>query len=200
MKIELDIIDFGGGNVGSLKRCFDRLGVTYEIRSGANPPEGDRPLVLPGVGSFGAVMRSLKSSGLDVRIKELISEGTSFLGICVGMQVLFEGSQESANEVGLGIMPGQVVRFNARKVPQIGWNEIHSRAANWESGYAYFVNSYCVESAPPQMVLYEADYEQTFCAGLQSGNITAFQFHPEKSGRYGAALLSKWVKDVTSSN
>ncbi|HEY9790657.1 MAG TPA: imidazole glycerol phosphate synthase subunit HisH [Candidatus Obscuribacterales bacterium] len=196
MKAEVDLVDIGGGNIGSISRCLERLNVRYRKSDAANPPDGSRPLVVPGVGAFGAVMQSLRASELDKRLVELVGAGTPYLGICVGMQILFDGSEESTASPGLSLVPGKVVRFRHPKVPQIGWNKLTSLSKQWQPGYAYFVNSYFPVPDNAGDTLYEANYGGSFCAAIRRGNVTAFQFHPEKSGAFGESLLTRWVENV----
>jgi glutamine amidotransferase len=196
MKAEVDIVEFNGGNVGSVQRCMERLEIGYRTVSARNLPDGSRPLVVPGVGSFGGVMSSLKQDGLDEVISSLVKSGTPYIGICVGMQILFESSEESPEVQGLGLLKGKVVRFVTGKVPLIGWNEIQASQDNFENGYVYFVNSYFPKPADESAVLYSSDYSGPFCAAVRSGNITGFQFHPEKSGTFGNALLKRTVEDA----
>lgn len=192
----VDVIDAAGGNVGSLCRALERLGVEYRRVNGSNRNLGERPIILPGVGAFGAVMDNLSSSQLVNPIKEAIARGVPFLGICVGLQVLFESSEESPGVAGLSILPGKVVRFTEGKIPQIGWNSVRSTSSDWPSGYVYFVNSYFAQPLQPDAVLFESEYFQRFCAAVKKDNITAFQFHPEKSGDYGMSLLKKWIANA----
>ena len=131
-------------------------------------------------------MHALQQRGLDRRLSHILSQKTPFLGICVGMQILLQESEESPGVAGLGLIPGKVVRFRAPKVPQIGWNRI-------EGGFVYFVNSYYARLKDPRHLWYEADYHGPFCAALRHENISAFQFHPEKSGEYGQRLLHEWL-------
>lgn len=194
---EVELVDVGGGNVGSVRRCLHRLGVTYKDVGADNLPGGGKPLILPGVGAFGTVMASLRRNGLEERIKQLIAEGTPLLGVCVGMQVLFDGSEEAPGVSGLSLVPGKVVRFTEGKVPQIGWNHVEAKQPGWQSGYAYFVNSFYCNPDNDDVVLYEAEYGVPFCAALSMGNITAFQFHPEKSGQFGASLIARWIASVS---
>lgn len=197
MKTEIDLVDIGGGNIGSISRCLERLKVNFHRVDAQSPPDGSRPLLVPGVGAFGAVIDCLRQSQLDGKLVALVKAGTPYLGICIGLQILFEGSQESPGTPGLSLVPGQVVRFQHAKVPQIGWNKLRSRNSDWPSGYAYFVNSYYPAPAQAQATLYEADYGGSFCAAIKTGNITAFQFHPEKSGPFGSELLSRWLASVS---
>jgi imidazole glycerol phosphate synthase glutamine amidotransferase subunit len=197
MVAEVDLVDIGGGNRGSVMRLMRRLDLKFRAVGPENPPDGTRPIVLPGVGSFGAVMAHVCRSGLDQIICDLVRAGTPYLGICVGLQALFDESDESPGVPGLGILAGRVKRFSAGKVPQIGWNLISDHSGRgWESGYAYFVNSYFVQPQSREAVLYEADYFERFCAGVLIGNIAGFQFHPEKSGQFGELLMKKWLASV----
>lgn len=215
MKAEIDLVDIGGGNIGSVSRCLKRLGVSFRQVDAANPPDGTRPLIVPGVGAFGPVMDSLRQSGLDKLLVDLVRAGTPYLGICVGMQVLFDGSEESPESRGLGLIPGHVVRFRTGKVPQIGWNEIAAKGAyvqetattdrctpramhgKGDGGFVYFVNSFYAHPEDGDCVMYSSNYGGEFCAAVSSGNITGFQFHPEKSGPFGETLIQRWIDNVS---
>jgi imidazoleglycerol phosphate synthase glutamine amidotransferase subunit HisH len=233
----IELVDIGGGNLGSIKRCLERLNVRFRIADEGSLPTGEHPLIAPGVGAFGPVMSHLQKAKLDQRLIAVAKSGAPFLGICVGLQILFEGSEEAKGVPGLGLLPGQIVRFTEGKVPQIGWNQIlkavHGkpiRNENWQmpinrldsplvnagepaspksvtsgltltadelsSGYVYFVNSYYPKPAIEEHVLFYANYYVHFCAAVQWQNITAFQFHPEKSGKYGQQLLERWLADA----
>ncbi|MHC4662039.1 MAG: imidazole glycerol phosphate synthase subunit HisH [Planctomycetota bacterium] len=189
----LDLVNVGG-NIGSITRCLRRLGVGFrQVRNG-NELDGRSPIVLPGVGSFGAVMKNLETAGMVEKLRSSIGSGIPLLGICVGMQVLFEKSEESPGTAGLGVIEGEVVRFRKGKVPQIGWNRIEPKVdSGYESGYVYFVNSYYPEPENEEAVLYGSDYNGPFCAGVKTKNITAYQFHPEKSGKFGHGLIRRWL-------
>ncbi|MGH9550998.1 MAG: imidazole glycerol phosphate synthase subunit HisH, partial [Terriglobales bacterium] len=150
-------------------------------------------IVLPGVGAFGAVMDRLRRNGMDERIKDLAKRGVPLLGICVGLQVLFDESEESQGVPGLSLLPGRVVRFTEGKVPQIGWNRISSARNGADSGFVYFVNSYYPQPENADVISYTADYFGQFCAAVEKDNVTAFQFHPEKSGIFGQSLLRRWI-------
>lgn len=197
-ELELELVDYGGGNLGSLRRCLQRLEVPFREVDSDRPPSGQHPVVLPGVGAFGAVVRGLRRGGLDQRLIEVIRAGTPFLGICVGLQVLFESSQEDRDERGLGLLQGTVARFDADKVPQIGWNRVAPGPAGdgWPEGHVYFVNSYHALPADPAIELYHSHYGGRFCAAVKRANITAFQFHPEKSGPFGHELVARWLREV----
>ncbi len=198
MTIEVDLVTSAGGNIGSVSRCLDRLEVAYNLLGSTNPPSGNRPIVLPGVGAFGTVMQSLGENNLSSHLKDLIDAGTPFLGVCVGMQVLFDDSEEAPGVPGLGIIPGSVRRYLKGKVPQIGWNKIEPAGNHdWEEGFVYFVNSYYPKPKSESVTLYQSDYYGPFCAAVKTGNITAFQFHPEKSGVLGQRLIQRWLDDVS---
>ena len=194
---EVDVLDFGGGNISSLLRCLKRLDISYRIHTGESQPDGSRPLMLPGVGAFGAVMDALQKRELDQSVKALTAKDVPLLGVCVGLQILFEGSEESPGKAGLGLMPGKVVKLGAKKVPQIGWNHVEETSEGpLSEGYVYFVNSYVAQPDNPEHIWYKADYEGEFCAAVRHKNIAAFQFHPEKSGQFGHDLIFQWCKTV----
>jgi imidazole glycerol phosphate synthase glutamine amidotransferase subunit len=196
--LSLEVIDYGGGNVGSALRSLQRLGVDYRLVGGENPmPTGDKPLFFPGVGAFGAAMAQLKARGLDERLQSMLKQGTPYLGICIGLQVLFEGSEEAPSQAGLGILPGQVVKFTQGKIPQIGWNHLQAQQAGWPEGHVYFVNSYYPQLRDPADCLYDAMYYQPFTAAIRQGRLIAFQFHPEKSGPFGQRLLAQALKEIS---
>jgi imidazole glycerol-phosphate synthase subunit HisH len=188
----IDLIDYGGGNTGSIVRALERLGAKHAFVSSPEKLSGRNPIILPGVGTFGAVMKSIEP--VKMPLIKAIETGTPFLGICVGLQILFEESAESPGVPGLGILKGRVVRFKNGKVPQIGWNRIEPAACSgFEPGHVYFVNSYYSVPADQKDVLYTADYFGLFCAAVRRRNVTAFQFHPEKSGEFGHSLMRRWL-------
>jgi imidazole glycerol phosphate synthase glutamine amidotransferase subunit len=198
MTIEVDLVTSAGGNICSVSRCLDRLQVSYRLMGSTNPPDGNRPIVLPGVGAFGTVMQSLEQNNFAAQLRQLIKVGTPFLGICVGMQVLFDSSEEAPGVPGLGIIPGSVCKYTKGKVPQIGWNKIEpADGRDWEEGFVYFVNSYYPRPESESDTLYSSDYFGPFCAAVKTDNITAFQFHPEKSGEMGQRLIQRWLADVS---
>lgn len=194
----IDVIDYGGGNLGSVTRCLDRLEAAYQITGSDNPPQGNHPLLFPGVGAFGAAMANLNQSGMADRIRSLVKSGTPYLGICIGLQVLFDSSEEAPGISGLGLLPGKVVQFKQGKVPQVGWNWVEAQQTGWPSGYVYFVNSFYPQPESPQAALYHANYHGTFTAAVKQDHITAFQFHPEKSDLFGQSLIERWLHDVAN--
>lgn len=198
MKTEVDLVSIGGGNIGSVRRMLERLDIKIFDVGPDKLPQGERALVLPGVGSFGAVMKTLNKSKLSRLISKLVWDGTPYLGICVGMQILFDSSEESPDEEGLGIIAGKVERFKKGKVPQIGWNQINlqNKESKWaENGFVYFVNSYHAVPEEQEDILYSADYHDSFCAAIKKEHITGFQFHPEKSGQFGEEIMQRWISD-----
>ena len=189
----VNLIDYGGGNMGSISRCLNRLDIPFQLATRGSELQKSRPIILPGVGNFGAVMNRLRERELDAAIRDAVLRGTPFLGICVGMQLLFESSEESPLAQGLRLVEGRVKKYNCPKVPQIGWNRLEPKKDNYETGYAYFVNSYYAVPADPSVIMYEAEYGNSFCAAVEKGNITAFQFHPEKSYKFGHGLIRRWA-------
>ena len=193
----LQLIGMIGGNLGSVQRAFDRLSVPYRLITDASQLTDQTPIVLPGVGAFGAVMHQLRQHQLAEPICRFVQMGTPYLGICLGQQILFDYSEETPDVPGLGLLPGQVVKFNAAttslKIPQIGWNRLTPQQPGWAAGEVYFVNSFIAQPQNPQQTLYTADYGGPFCAAVKAGHIMGFQFHPEKSGAFGQKLLKQAV-------
>lgn len=196
------LLDYGAGNVRSVRNAIRKLGhVVEDVRSAEDIIKAEK-LIFPGVGSFGLVMNRLQESGYIEPLRQRIAENKPFLGICVAMQALFEGSEESPGVPGLGVIPGQIVRFPQRElsVPQIGWNGIKlQKASELLQGYGdeklYFVHSYHapVEKQSREWVLSLTDYGHEFVSAVERGNIAAFQFHPEKSGTAGLNILSNFL-------
>lgn len=199
-ELPITLIDAGSGNVASVRRAFARLGITLRNVTRADELRAGEPIVLPGVGAFGGFMQALDERGFRQGVINAVNAGTPVLGICVGLQVLFEASDEFGTPTpGLGLIQGHIRRFpeQGEKIPQIGWNLIRPLQAGWPEGEVYFVNSFYGAPNDDACWLYEAQYAGTrFCAGLKKANLTAFQFHPEKSGPFGHELLSRWVQGV----
>jgi imidazole glycerol phosphate synthase glutamine amidotransferase subunit len=200
---QVDVIDYGGGNIGSMLATLDRLNIPYQLRAGGTEenafPTGENPIILPGVGAFSALMQALHTRGHTAVLKQLVQEQkVPLLSVCVGLQVLFERSEEATSGCeGLGFFKGKVVKFQQGKVPQIGWNYVHAKQMGWPEGYVYYVNSYYAIPEDPTVLLYESIYNGVnFCGAIAKENITAFQFHPEKSGELGQSLIEQWWKQV----
>lgn len=201
----ITIIDYGIGNLGSLGNMFDALLVPYAISG--NPVDIFRAtaLLLPGVGSAGEGMRNLKNQKLDTVLKEKITKNTPFLGICLGMQLLFESSSEM-NTLGLGILSGTVEKFmRAPKIPQIGWNEVmypRKKKSNilWknipEKSEFYFVNSYYCKPNDTSMITGQTEYGELFTSVISINSIVATQFHPEKSGAIGMQFIKNYLEAI----
>ncbi len=208
---EVAVVDFGLGNLFSVKRACEQVGLAAEITSDKGRISSARALILPGVGSYGEAMEHLERLDLIGPIKDFAASGKPLLGICLGLQLLLSESREFGRHKGLGLIEGEVVPFEnpkgARgrlKVPQVCWNRIFpaSGADNgaWSGGllkgivpgeYFYFVHSFYARPENPEMILSETDYGGIrFCSAVRLGNITAFQFHPERSGPRGLAVYS----------
>jgi glutamine amidotransferase len=196
------VIDYGAGNLRSVRNALTHLGADVIT---LDTPEGlDRAdkIVLPGVGAFGAGMAALRSAGFEGPLKEAVAAGVPLIGICLGMQYLFESSDEMGLHRGLGLLPGRVTRFPADgpKVPHIGWNQLHIRRdhpllAGIEDGaYAYFVHSYYVHAGEPDDVLATTDYGIEVAAVVARGNLFGIQPHPEKSQAVGLRILRNFVE------
>jgi len=198
------IVDYGLGNLRSVQKGFARVGFDAEITDDPRALEKADGVVLPGVGAFGDCYNGLADRGLVEPVKVAVLSGRPFLGICVGLQLLFDGSEESPESPGLGLIPGRVVRFpDARqtglKVPHMGWNRLMPvpgrenpllGGAGPEDGpYAYFVHSYYAQPEDDSVVLARCEYGKPFAAMVGRGNLFAVQFHPEKSQTDGLAIL-----------
>ena len=189
------IIDYGAGNLKSVKNALDYLNVGSRITDKASDILKADRLILPGDGSFGYAMKNLKKKNLVKSIKQFIAEGKPFLGICLGLQILFEESEESPEVKGLGVFKGKVVKFRKGKVPQTGWNKIIPKKKNiFKEDFMYFVNSYYVVPKDDSIIAAMSDYNGNFASAIQSNNVTAMQFHPEKSGKAGIELIKRWLK------
>ncbi|WP_306547083.1 imidazole glycerol phosphate synthase subunit HisF [Desulfobulbus sp.] len=196
----ITLLDYGAGNVRSVVNAIERLGETVTlVNSGADIDRAER-LVFPGVGNFGALMRTLREKQLREPLVRYLHSGKPFFGICVALQALFESSEEAPEEPGLGILPGRVQRFTTElAIPHIGWNGLKARQAsplfNGLQGNEkfYFVHSYHVAPTTTDDILTTTDYGYEFVSSIQRGNMIATQFHPEKSGRAGLKLLENFL-------
>ncbi len=204
--MKVAIIDYGMGNLRSVEKAFHKVGVPGAfVTDDPRAVEGADKAVLPGDGAFDSTMHSLRRSGVDQIALEFIASGRPFLGICVGMQALLTSSEEGEPGVlGLNVVPGRVRRFpadHALKVPQIGWNNLAFTPGSplgadlpGESPMAYFLHSYyCVPDDPADWAA-TTDYGVSYCAALHRGNVWATQFHPEKSGPGGLAILRNFSR------
>ncbi len=190
------IIDYGMGNLRSVQKAFEHIGVSAEITSDATVLARADGAVLPGVGAFADCIKNLTETGLVPTIREFVASGRPFLGICLGLQLLFDSSVEGGQYEGLGLLPGQVVSLpRDRKVPHMGWNSLKILQTEPlfmglpEEAYVYFVHSYHAAPADPSILSATTDYGIPVTAAVQRGNLFATQFHPEKSGDVGMQIL-----------
>lgn len=205
MTAPLYIIDYGSGNLRSVQKAFEHVGVEAEIGSDIGRMRDACALVLPGVGAFGAAMGQLERRGLPEVIRERVEAGVPFLGVCLGLQLLFEKSEESPQVAGLGLMQGDVRLLPVElKVPHIGWNTIEiAKVSPVLEGIAngsafYFVHSYVVVPCRPSDVLTFTEYGVGFVSGVERDNVVAFQFHPEKSSTLGLEIYRNFARGLGS--
>lgn len=196
------IIDYNAGNLKSVEKALLYLGEECEITRDFHMIEAADKIILPGVGAFGDAMEQLKKYELDKVIHEVANKGTPFLGICLGLQLLFEGSDESQGIEGLHILDGQILRIEEQpglKIPHIGWNSLHLQNDGRlfegieDEAYVYFVHSYYLKAADEYIVKATTSYSTTIHASVEQGNVFACQFHPEKSGTVGLSILSNFA-------
>ncbi len=193
---EVLIVPTGTANIASVMAAFRRLGATPRVAADPAAVRSASHVMLPGVGSFGASMSRLAEHGLDAALVERIAAGRPTIAICVGHQLLFEASEESPGVRGLGVIGASLGRYPPGvRVPQFGWNEVLAgdESLLLEGGFAYFANSYRALAAPGWRVA-TAEHGGRFVAGVERGNVIGCQFHPELSGPYGAALLSRFLE------
>jgi imidazole glycerol-phosphate synthase subunit HisH len=193
------VVDYGGGNLGSLVSALGRRGATFVVTEDPAEVERASAAILPGDGAFGATMDALQARGLDRAVRETIAAGKPFLGICVGMQLLYEGSDEFGDHLGLSALAGRVTRFErAPRVPHVGWNKLELlRDHPFVQGlppdsYAYFLHSY--RAPVGDDTLAASEHGERFAAIVARDNLMATQFHPEKSQRTGALLLDNFIR------
>ena len=198
------IIDYGVGNLRSVEKAFAATGCEAIVSGDESVLRKAERLVLPGVGAFAACMKALKERGFDGLVKERVSEGTPLLGVCVGMQMLFDESEEFGSTRGLGLLRGSVRRFTGELVvPHIGWNRIqqtrtHELFAGVEEGsFCYFVHSFYCEPVDESVVMGETEYGVRYASVVADGNVCGVQFHPEKSQDVGLRMLRNFATDNT---
>jgi imidazole glycerol phosphate synthase glutamine amidotransferase subunit len=194
--MKIGIIDYKSGNLKSIENMLKHLGQQYFVASTPEQIQSADKLIFPGQGHFEQATNALKQSGLIDGIKNSIAEGKPFLGICLGLQILFEKSEEAPDVYGLGVLEGDVLKFQQGKIPQIGWNQIKTTSNNsiLEDEHYYFVNSYYVKPKDEQIVSSYCNYHMDFAASVEKKNLIAVQFHPEKSGEAGIRVFEKWLK------
>ena len=198
------VIDYGVGNLFSVEKALLYAGAAVEVTHDAEKIAAAEKLVLPGVGAFGDCMKRLEATGLIPVIRREIEGGTPLLGICVGLQILFEGSDESPGVHGLGIFSGRVRRIQAPqlKIPHMGWNSLTFGERRGEidlfqgipaGAYVYFVHSYHAAPEASEIITAQTTYGECVTAAVAKDNVQAVQFHPEKSGMVGSAILKNFV-------
>lgn len=198
------VIDYGVGNLFSVEKALLYAGAAVEVTHDAEKIAAAEKLVLPGVGAFGDCMKRLEATGLIPVIRREIEGGTPLLGICVGLQILFEGSDESPGVHGLGIFSGRVRRIQAPqlKIPHMGWNSLTFGERRGEidlfqgipaGAYVYFVHSYHAAPEASEIITAQTTYGECVTAAVAKDNVQAVQFHPEKSGAVGSAILKNFV-------
>jgi imidazole glycerol-phosphate synthase subunit HisH len=199
--LRVAVIDYDAGNTLSVTRALEKVGARVDLTPDPERVARAEAVVLPGVGAFGDCVRKLEERGMDGACRGAIADGKPFLGVCVGLQVLFEGSEESSGIGGLGVLPGMVVRFEAGdlKVPHMGWNQLdvareHPIFEGLDGEAFYFVHSYYPDPAERGDVLATAEYGARFCAAAGRENFAAVQFHPEKSSRAGLELYENFLR------
>lgn len=196
------IIDYGVGNLRSVEKAFEATGCEASISSDESFLRRAERLVLPGVGAFAACMRGLEERGFDRLVRERASAGTPLLGVCVGMQLLFEESEEFGATSGLGLLRGRVRKFDGELVvPQVGWNRIHQKRPHAlfegvaNGAFCYFVHSFYCEPGDDAVVAGETEYGRRYASVVADKNICGVQFHPEKSQEVGLRMLKNFATD-----
>lgn len=201
----ITIINYGAGNLFSVEKAFAALGAEVRVSSRSEDILSSDQVVLPGVGAFGDCMKQLKASGLIPAIKESIAHEVPLLGICVGLQILFEGSDESSGVEGLNLLRGHVHKISAphEKIPHMGWNALDISEHHRETGlfrgvspysYVYFVHSYHAIPDDVSVISSTCFYGENITASISAGNIMATQFHPEKSGDIGLRIIHNFIR------
>lgn len=197
------IIDYDAGNIKSVEKALLLLGQEVVITGGREEILKADKVILPGVGAFGDAMANLRKTGLDQVIREVTGKGTPFLGICLGLQLLFERSGEAPGVEGLGILKGEILRIpdsEGLKIPHMGWNSLHLENDGRlfrgisEGAYVYFVHSYYLKAADEGIVKASTEYSTHIHASVEKDNVFACQFHPEKSSDVGIQILRNFVE------
>jgi glutamine amidotransferase len=216
----ITIVDYGMGNLRSVSKAFEHIGADVTVTNAKEKIRSASALVVPGVGAFGDCIKNLNQAGLLDEIKNFIKSGKPYLGLCLGMQILFESSEEAPGVPGLGIIAGTVKKFSSSlglKIPHMGWNQIKVKSdpprrsetsPEWsgkpksksilsenipDDAYVYFVHSYYVEPKDRSVIAAETDYGISFCSSVAKDNIWATQFHPEKSQKTGLQILKNYA-------
>jgi glutamine amidotransferase len=202
MNASIAVVDSGSGNLRSVERALAHVGGAPVLTSDPDVVRHADRVVVPGQGAFADCMAAMARTGLGEAVREVVRAGRPYLGICLGLQILFDGSEEHGPVAGLGILPGRVVKFrpSVGKVPHIGWNQVRGAAAEPllagvpDGAHFYFIHSYLAQPADLGAVALTCDYGGDFCAAVRVDNLFACQFHPEKSQAMGLRLLSNFVQ------
>lgn len=207
--LKVAIIDYGLCNLFSVVSACKHIGVEPIISSKRSEIMSCDAAILPGVGAFGAAINSIRQLGLDITIKEFVATKKPFMGICLGLHLLFDRSEEFGDHQGLGVVPGVVKRLpeSCKKVPQISWNRIFHKSSAFNQGhilkgldegeFMYFVHSFYVKPLDPSVVLTSTNYEGfSYCSSIMKENLVAFQFHPEKSALEGLKIYENFKKSI----
>ncbi len=195
------VLDYGSGNLRSAQRALQAAGADVAVTDDLGAARETPGLVVPGVGAFAACMAGLRAVGGDDVVRERVADGRPVLGICVGMQVLFErGVEHGERTAGIGVLPGEVTRLQAEIVPHTGWNTVAAPEGSvlfdgLGDERFYFVHSYAAHDVPDAQVT-RAEHGEEFAAAVERGPLSATQFHPEKSGRAGTRLLANWLRTL----
>lgn len=196
------VVDYGAGNLRSVYNALSHLGADAQVVSNPSRLAEAEKVVLPGVGAFGAGMKALREAGFIEPIHRVVEAGKPLIGICLGMQYLFESSEELGQHDGLGLLEGRVVKFadDTPRIPHIGWNQLHLTnphpmlAGVPDGSYAYFVHSYYVQPRDPNVVLANTDYGTNYASVVGKDNVVGIQCHPEKSQTVGLRFLQNFVE------
>ncbi|MBN1283031.1 MAG: imidazole glycerol phosphate synthase subunit HisH [Proteobacteria bacterium] len=194
---DVTVVRTGSANLASVLAALRRLGAVASLTEEPSEVQRATHLVLPGVGTLAAAMRKLTEDRLVEPLRERVAAGRPTLAICLGMQMLLEGSEESDGVEGLCIVPGIAERFpKGVRVPQLGWNriEVEAEAEILRDGYVYFANSYRLVAAPEGWCVASSDYGGRFVAAVERGSVIGCQFHPELSGEFGLGIIERWFK------
>jgi imidazole glycerol phosphate synthase glutamine amidotransferase subunit len=201
------VINYGAGNLGSVMNALSRLGAEARFVQGPEDMASFERIIFPGDGHFATAMAALGKSGYAQAIREWIQADKPFLGICIGLQLLFDASEEAppvdgVPVCGLSVIPGVVRKFPGRKVPQIGWNNTKAAPSSKlfrdlpHDAFFYYIHSFYAAPADNAVTAAQADYYLTYCSAVERGALAAVQFHPEKSGAVGLKLLENWVQGI----
>lgn len=197
------IIDYDAGNIKSVEKALQSLGVEVIVTRDAEVLLNAEKVILPGVGAFGDAMDKIRSYNLEGVIHQIVDKGTPFLGICLGLQLMFEESDETPGVKGLGLLPGKILRIpdgEDLKIPHMGWNSLHFEKATKlfagikEGAYVYFVHSYYLKAEEEEIVAASTEYGTHIHAAVEKENVFACQFHPEKSSDVGLAILKNFIE------